>query len=79
MPDGWARIVAVASLLLVASNGAAGAQTAVLEGRDAFGSWQQDKPGAVRLIRPADLPHPGASRSAANMSRVVARPAGAAG
>jgi len=78
MPDIWVRLVAVAWFLLIASNGAAGAQTAVLEGREAFGSWQQDKPGTVRLIRPADLPLPGATRSAANMSRVVARPAGAA-
>jgi glucose/arabinose dehydrogenase len=45
------------------------------EGKDAFGSWQADKPGTVRLIRPQDLPAPG--RSSANVSHVVARPAGA--
>ncbi|MCP3471538.1 sorbosone dehydrogenase family protein [Bradyrhizobium sp. CCGUVB1N3] len=47
----------------------------VLQGKDAFGSWQADKPGTVRLIRPQDLPAPGASRSVANASSVVARPA----
>lgn len=56
--------------------GAASAQ-AVREGKDAFGNWQADKPGTVRLIRPQDLPAPGATASAANPSRVVARPAGA--
>ncbi|TPQ29533.1 sorbosone dehydrogenase [Bradyrhizobium guangdongense] len=49
----------------------------VLQGKDAFGNWQADKPGTVRLIRPDDLPKPGASPSVANSSRVVARPAGA--
>jgi glucose/arabinose dehydrogenase len=62
--------------LLAASNGAAGAQSVTREGKDAFGSWQADKPGTVRLIRPQDLPKPGAT--AANFSRVVARPPGAA-
>jgi glucose/arabinose dehydrogenase len=50
----------------------------VLQGKDAFGNWRSDKPGTVRLIRPQDLPRPGASPSVANFSRVVARPAGAA-
>ena len=45
------------------------------KGKDAYGSWQADKPGTVRLIRPQDLPAPGPS--SANVSRVVARPAGA--
>nr|WP_235940495.1 sorbosone dehydrogenase family protein [Bradyrhizobium hipponense] len=52
----------------------AGAQAEpVLQGKDAFGSWQADKPGVVRLIRPQDLPKPGASPSVANATRVVAR------
>jgi glucose/arabinose dehydrogenase len=52
----------------------AGAQgETVLQGRDAFGSWQADRPGTVRLIHPQDLPKPGASPSVANPSRVVAR------
>ena len=52
------------------------AQSGVREGKDAFGNWQSDKPGTVRLIRPQDLPGPGATRSAANMSRIVPRPLG---
>lgn len=61
----------VPAWLLVAC---AGAQAeSVLQGKDAYGSWQADKPGVVRLIRPQDLPQPGASRSVANASRVTAR------
>jgi glucose/arabinose dehydrogenase len=66
--------MAVAGLLL----SAASAQTAdppVLKGKDAFGSWRDDKPGTVRLIRPEDLPAPGATRSASNGSRIVRPPA----
>jgi glucose/arabinose dehydrogenase len=52
----------------------AGAQAEpVLQGKDAFGSWQADKPGIVRLIRPQDLPKPGASPSVANHTHVVPR------
>jgi glucose/arabinose dehydrogenase len=65
-------------LFLAVSSGAAGAQSATREGKDAFGSWQTDKPGTVRLIKPQDLPQPGATAAAASFSRVVARPAGAA-
>jgi glucose/arabinose dehydrogenase len=53
------------------------ADPAILKGKDAFGSWQNDTPGTVRLIRPENLPRPGATPSAANVSRVVARPSGA--
>ena len=67
--------VAVSGYLSV--SGAAGAQTPVREGMEAFGGWRQDKPGTVRLIRPRDLPQPGATASVANVSRVVARPYGA--
>jgi glucose/arabinose dehydrogenase len=67
-------VAALAGLFL----SAASAQTSdppVLKGKAAFGSWQDDKPGTVRLIRPADLPPPGATRSASNGSRIVPRPA----
>jgi glucose/arabinose dehydrogenase len=63
---------------LAALSGAASAQSGVRQGKDAFGSWQLDKPGTIRLIRPQDLPEPGATRSAANVSRVIPKPAGAA-
>jgi glucose/arabinose dehydrogenase len=54
---------------------AAKAESGRLEGKDAFGSWQLDKPGTIRLIRPQDLPAPGATGSVAKFPRVVARPA----
>jgi glucose/arabinose dehydrogenase len=59
---------------LFAGFGHASAETATLTGDAAFGDWRSDKPGVSRLIRPADLPRPGATPSAANFSRVVARP-----
>src|SRR5437762_8177128 len=73
-------IPAVVSALgaLAVLSGAAFAQSRVREGKDAFGSWQLDKPGTIRLIRPQDLPEPGATRSAASVSRVVPKPDGAA-
>jgi glucose/arabinose dehydrogenase len=64
-------------VLLLAVMGASASAEPVLQGKDAYGSWQSDRPGTVRLIRPQDLPRPGASRSVANFSRVVARPPGA--
>jgi glucose/arabinose dehydrogenase len=78
MPNNPVRALAVAAFFLIAFNGATLAQTGVREGKEAYGSWQQDKPGTVRLIRPQDLPQPGATAPAANMSRVVTRPTGAA-
>jgi hypothetical protein len=69
------RLIAGFVSVLLVLNGTAIAQTAPREGRDAFGSWQADRPGTVRLIRPKDLPAPGPS--SANVSRVVTRPAGA--
>jgi glucose/arabinose dehydrogenase len=73
-------IPAVVSTLaaLTALSGAASAQSGVRQGKDAFSSWQLDKPGTIRLIRPQDLPEPGATRSAANVSHVVPKPDGAA-
>src|SRR5215470_17515231 len=68
------RIRSIAGILLLALTSTALAQNA-REGKDAFGSWQADKPGTLRLIRPQDLPAPGPS--SANASHVVTRPAGA--
>ena len=45
-----------------------------MTGDAAFGDWRSDKPGVSRLIRPGDLPKPGATASSTNFSRVVARP-----
>src|SRR5260370_39265365 len=68
-----AAAAALASIL--STIGPLNAQPATLRGQDAFGDWQRDKPGTVRLIKPEDLPKPGATPSAPNVSRVVARPA----
>ena len=46
----------------------------VLTGAAAFGDWRGDAPGVRRLIRPADLPPPYASRSAGNAPSLVRRP-----
>src|ERR1700737_3240283 len=50
------------------------AESGRLVGTVAFGDWRADKPGVSRLIKPGDLPKPGATPSAANVSRVVRRP-----
>jgi glucose/arabinose dehydrogenase len=63
--------------LLVCAAGGALAQSEPLIGTAAFGDWRGDKPGIVRLIRPGDLPRPGATPSSANTSHVVPRPADA--
>jgi glucose/arabinose dehydrogenase len=50
------------------------AQSEPLTGAAAFGDWHADKPGISRLIRPADLPKPGASPSSAKFPHIVSRP-----
>jgi glucose/arabinose dehydrogenase len=50
----------------------------VMVGAAAYGDWRTDAPGVRRKLTPADLPAPMASRPAANPSRLIARPAGAA-
>jgi glucose/arabinose dehydrogenase len=52
----------------------ANAQSRPLLGTAAFGDWRADKPGISRLIRPEDLPKPGATHSAASVSHVIPRP-----
>src|SRR5262249_5831275 len=42
-----------------------------------YGDWHSDAPAAVHRILPADLPPPDATRSAANVPRVVPPPPGA--
>ena len=65
-------------ILLAAAIGiGAAAAEPVLKGTEAFGDWQRDRPGTVRLITPQDLPRPGATASSSNASRVVQRPASA--
>src|SRR6202158_4595003 len=50
------------------------AQSGNLVGAAAFGDWRTDRPGVSRLINTNDLRKPGATPSAANVSRVVPRP-----
>src|SRR5260370_7451066 len=69
----------MAACLVVAGTRVYGAlaQSGLLVGPAAFGDWRGDKPGVSRLIRPEDLPRPGATPSSANVSRVVPRPSAA--
>ena len=73
------RALVVAALLAAIGAGTQAQDTAgrVLTGAAAFGDWRADAPGTWRHIQPADLPPPGATPSAGNGPRVVARPAGA--
>ena len=49
---------------------------AVRTGAAAFGNWKDDAPGVRRLIRPEDMPAPGATKPVGNGADVVARPDG---
>jgi glucose/arabinose dehydrogenase len=72
------RAVNGLALLLAAAFAApAMAQSEPLVGTAAFGDWRSDKPGVSRLIKPDDLPKPGATPSTANASSVVPRPSSA--
>ena len=46
----------------------------LLKGEGAYGDWREDAPGVRRLITPADLPKPYATKSADNDAHVVSRP-----
>jgi glucose/arabinose dehydrogenase len=63
------------SLVLVCLFGAgpAFADEAVRTGQAAFGDWRTDSPGVRRLITPADLPAPFATKSAVGRSERAAR------
>ena len=60
-------------LLGLVGAGTAFADETVRTGAAAFGDWRSDAPGVRRLITPADLPAPFATRSRANMSPRAAR------
>ena len=66
-----AGLIAAAPLLALADEGA------TRTGAAAFGDWRTDAPGVRRKLTAADLPPPGASRSAANPSRTAPRADGA--
>src|ERR1700760_3617700 len=69
-----AAIVMLAGAGAVRAAGEDGSGT-LLKGKAAFGSWQQDKPGLRRLIKPQDLPPVG--KSTPNFSEVAPLPPGA--
>ena len=64
-------VVALAACLAAAT--ALAADRPLLTGAAAFGDWRTDAPGVRRLITPADLPPPFATRSIANPSRRAPR------
>jgi glucose/arabinose dehydrogenase len=49
----------------------------LLKGEGAYGDWREDAPGVRRLIMPADMPKPYATKSADNDAHVVSRPSDA--
>src|SRR5665213_1730722 len=65
------------AVLAATGVGHALAQSDLLTGPAAFGDWRASKPGMSRLIRPEDLPKPGATPSSAKGPHMVARPAAA--
>jgi len=72
-------LIAAGLLAVIVQFGGAGAQSAggdgqLLTGTAAYADWRADAPGVRRKITPADLPAPGATPSARNFPRVVARP-----
>ena len=46
----------------------------VLTGENAYGSWQDNKPGVQRQITAKDMPKPGTTESSSNSPGTVARP-----
>jgi glucose/arabinose dehydrogenase len=67
------HLAAAASLLAFAATGAAAADGKVLKGSEAFTSWEADAPGVTRLITPADIPPPFATKDISNGAEEVAR------
>jgi len=53
------------------------APAATLTGDAAYGGWRSDAPGVVRMITPASLPPPFATRSSEQLPSLVTRPADA--
>ena len=65
-------------MALIPLNEAVAAELSNLRtGAVAYGDWTTDAPGVRRRIVVGDMPPPKATRSAANFSRVIARPEGA--
>jgi glucose/arabinose dehydrogenase len=73
-PRNCTGIAAWAFVFTAACVAPALARSEPLKGAAAFGDWHADRPGISRLIRPADLPKPGATPSSANGPHIVRRP-----
>ena len=73
------RIAGLAGLALFLATSAFAQQAdqPLLTGKDAFGDWKADKPGARRLIKPDDLQKPYLTESASNGAGLGDRPEGA--
>ena len=67
------RFFWLSAVIFVIGLGDARAQSEPLVGAAAFGDWRSDRPGLSRIIRPDDLPKPGATPSVANFPHVVPR------
>jgi hypothetical protein len=70
-------LIWLAAAFAVSGIGQAAAQSPPLTGSAAFGDWRAATPGVSRLIKPEDLPKPGATPSVSNGPHMVARPASA--
>jgi glucose/arabinose dehydrogenase len=71
-------LLASLGLLAIEQSDAQGGASETLSGKSAFGDWRMDAPLVRRKITVGDLPAPHATRSVANFSRVVPKPASAA-
>jgi glucose/arabinose dehydrogenase len=71
------RSLLLSTALFVFGLGHTLGQSEQLVGAAAFGDWRSDRPGLSRIIRPDDLPKPGATASVANFPHVVPRAANA--
>jgi len=67
------RSLSLCAAVVTAGLGQAFGQAEPLAGAAAFGDWRADTPGLSRIIRPDDLPKPGATPSVANFAHIIAR------
>jgi len=67
------RSLSLCAAVVTAGLGQAFGQAEPLAGAAAFGGWRADTPGLSRIIRPDDLPEPGATPSVANFAHIIAR------
>ena len=73
-----ALLAATICITLIQAHAASAPDDAgLLRGPAAYGDWTKDAPGVGRLIKPADMPTPGATASASTYPHIVKRPEGA--